>query len=54
MITAIISRQQAIGMLRIANHRVEINYSVEMASGANPLVHRLPVSLAQRPGMIVV
>ena len=54
MIAAIEGGQQLVGVIRIANHRVEIDYPVEMAGGANPLIHGLTISFAQRAWMVII
>ncbi len=53
VIAAIIRGQKLIGVLRIAHYAVEINHRIEVSIGANPPVHRLPIGLTQRAGMIV-
>ena len=54
VIAAIEGGQQSIRMIGIANHCVEIDYAVEMAGGAYPLVHGLAIGFAQRARMIIV
>ena len=53
MVTAVIRWQKLIGTLRIADNTVKINDRIEVSGGANPAVHCLPISLAERPRMIV-
>ena len=53
MIATVEIGQQLIGMLWVAYHSIEIDHGVEVSQSANPLIHCLPVSLAQRAGMIV-
>jgi len=54
MIAAIEGGQKLVGMIRIANDGVEIDYSVEMACDANPLIHGLAIGFAQRARMVIV
>jgi len=54
VIAAVEGGQQLVGMIRIANDCVEIDYTVEMAGGANPLVHGLPIRFAQRAWMVII
>ena len=53
MISTIVSRQQAVGLMRIA-YDAEINDHVEVSRRPNPLIHCLPIGFARRTGMIVV
>ena len=53
VIAAIVGRQKLIGMLRVADHAVEINHSIEISRSANPAVDGLPVSFAQWTRMII-
>ena len=53
VVAAIVGGQEAIGMLRVAHDSVEVDHRVEVARRANPLIHCLPVGLAQRAGMVV-
>ncbi len=54
MIAAVMSRQQAAGLLGIAHDLVKVDHFIEVARSANPGVDRLPVALVRRPGMIVI
>ena len=54
MIPGIKGRQQLIRMLWIAHDSIEIDQRIEVPDGANPLIHRLAVSFAQRPWVIVI
>ena len=54
VISAIVCRQQLIRVLRIAHGRIEVYHGIEVSRRANPIIHCLPVSLAQRTGMIVI
>jgi hypothetical protein len=42
-----------VGVLGIANYRIEIDDSIEVAASANPLIHCLAVGFTERAGMIV-
>jgi len=46
VIAAVICGQQAIEVLRVTNDGIEIDDRIEVAGGANPCVHCLPVGLA--------
>ena len=53
VISTVVGRQQAIGMLRVADYSVEIDHCIEMTPGANPAIHLLPVGFAHWARMIV-
>jgi hypothetical protein len=53
MVAAIIRGQQAVGMLWIARNLIEIDDSIKVARGANPLIHSLSVCLGRLPGVVV-
>jgi hypothetical protein len=42
-----------VGVLRIAEHSIEINDSIEVAGGTYPFVYGLAVGFAERAGMVV-
>ena len=54
VITAIISGQQSLRMLRVTQRGIEVDHGVEVPRAANPLIYRQPVGLAQRDGMVIV
>ena len=50
VIAAIEGGQQAVGIIGIANHCIEIDNTIEMADDANPLIH----GSAQRTWMVII
>jgi len=53
VVAAVVCGKKLIGVLRIANDAIEIDDRVEVAGSANPFVDHLPVSLAERAGVVV-
>ena len=53
VVSAIVSRKQAVEMLWVAHDNVEIYHSVKMARRPNPRVHCLSISLTPRAWMVV-
>ena len=54
VIAAIEGRQQAVGVIGIANHCIEIDNTIEMAGDANPLIHGLAIGFAHRTWMVII
>src|SRR4051812_8471074 len=54
MISTIVSRQQPIGLTRIAYYTVEIDDAVKVPRRSNPLIHSLAIGFTGETGMIVV
>lgn len=46
VVAAIVGREQAIGVLGIANDGVEVDDGIEVAGGADPLIDGLAVGFA--------
>lgn len=53
MVAAVVSRDEAVGMLRVAHDDVEVDDGIEVAGSADPLVDGLAIGLAERTWMVV-
>ena len=52
VVAAVVGGEQLIGMLGIADYGIEIDHRIEVAVGADPLIHGLAVRFAGWPGVI--